>query len=931
MFIGSKSLMGSRVSCVTDTLLIIDGHSMAFRAFYALPAQNFATSTGQHTNAVYGFTTMLVRLLEEEKPTHVAVAFDVSRHSFRTDIYPEYKGTRDATPEEFKGQVELIRQVLDTMGIVSLTKDGYEADDILATLAWNGGKAGKNVLVASGDRDSFQMVTDNVTVLYPGTGPGDLRRMTPAAIEEKYGVPPHRYPELAAIVGETSDNLPGVPGVGPKTAAGWIQKYDGLEGLLGRADEIKGKRGDALREHIDDIRRNRQLNHLLTDLELEVGIDDLHRGPTIRGSLEDLFDTLEFGASLRKRVLAVAVSGEGEAAGSGSSVALSSSNDEGGASTEDESAAPDITVATSAARVHEWLKSAEGPLSLWVEGIKAPAHGRVDLIAIGRPGSVLLSDRPGDLDGDTETALRELVESTGMVVGNWKGTWHALRSLGWDLPTPLFDVSLAAYIDRPDQRSYEAPDLVSRFLRIDLDDDSITSAAPGDDALFSLDTNSSDEPTREQIRAARICAALHPLKQRISADLEAAGTLSLLGDLEIPVSQVLATMEDRGIATDGEELRVQAASLAKDVEAAKAAAFAVIGHEVNLASPKQLQQVLFEELGLPKTKKTKTGWTTNAEALQDLLERTGNEFLVHLMAHRDRTKLAQMVETLRSCVDDDDRIRTTFSQVVAATGRLASADPNLQNIPARTPDGLRVRRIFIAGPGYESLMSADYSQIEMRIMAHLSEDSGLIEAFTTGEDLHRTMASMVFNVPMDEVTGEQRSRIKATSYGLAYGLSRFGLAAQLRIGVDEAAELMERYFQRFGGVRDYLAQVVEQARKDGWTATMAGRRRYLPDLNSDHRQRREMAERAALNAPIQGTAADIIKLAMIEVEKRLTDGGFTSRLLLQIHDELLIEVAPGERDAVEAVVREAMATPVSLSVPLDVAVGVGKNWMEAAH
>ncbi|MDC4233257.1 DNA polymerase I [Actinomyces sp. B33] len=909
--------MGSRVSCVSETLLIIDGHSMAFRAFYALPAENFTTSTGQCTNAVYGFTTMLIRLLETERPTHVAAAFDVSRHSFRTDEYPEYKGTRDATPEEFIGQVELIRQVLDAMGIVSLTKDGYEADDILATLAHRGARAGQRVLVVSGDRDSFQTVTDSVTVLYPGTGPGDLRRMTPEAVEAKYGVVPSRYPEVAALVGEASDNLPGVPGVGPKTAAQWIAAFDGLDNLLSRADEVRGKRGEALRAHIDDVRRNRRLNRLVTDLDVGVGIDDLRRRPTDVAAVDALFDALEF-SSLRSRVRGAAQIGlEEDEAGASAGPAVSSDE-------------VDLVVADSDTDLAAW--ASDGFEALWIDGVGRAGRARIDLLALGAAGRALVVD-PSLLTPEQESALAGLLAETAVTVHDSKGCAHALAAHGWGAPTIGFDVQLGAYLARPDQRSYEIADLVRRYLGEDLD----APRTDGDsDALFDLDAPETG-PTPTQLRAGRIATLLMPVRAAVESELAASEELELLLAVEQPVARTLARMEGIGIAVDSAVLDALSDELGADVEAARDAAYAALGHEVNLSSPKQLQHVLFEELGLPTTKRTKTGYTTNAEALEGLWIATsarggaGHEFLGHLLAHRDRIKLKQMVETLRGAVMDDGRIRTTFSQVAAATGRLASSDPNLQNIPARSPDGMRIREAFVAGPGFEALMSVDYSQIEMRIMAHLSRDAGLIEAFDTGEDLHRTMAAMVFDTPLDAVTGEQRSRIKATSYGLAYGLSAFGLSRQLSIPVPEASALRDRYFERFGGVRDYLESLVEGARRDGYTQTMLGRRRYLPDLRSDNRQRREMAERAALNAPIQGSAADIIKIAMVDVVEALDAAGLSSRVLVQIHDELLVEVAPGEREEVERIVRAKMASPIPLDVPLDVAVGVGRSWKDAAH
>ena len=908
--------MASRVACVSDTVLIIDGHSMAFRAFYALPPDNFVTATGQHTNAVYGFVSMLTRLLETEKPTHIAVAFDVSRHSFRTEEYPEYKGTRDATPEEFKGQVELIREVLDAMGIVSLAREGFEADDILATLAYRAGNDGATVLVVSGDRDSFQTVTDNVTVLYPGTGPGDLRRMTPQAVEEKYGVPPDRYPEIAAIVGETSDNLPGVPGVGPKTAAQWINKYDGLDNLIARAEEIGGKRGAALREHIDDVVRNRRLNRLLTDMDLEVTPSDLARRPTDIAAIDRLFDSLEFGR-LRQKVREVSGIGMGEGH-------------------VDEAPEPvteveiSVSLADASCDIAQWAR-AHSPLGVLIEGDTRPTRGDVIRLVLASDNEALVID-PVELNPTQEEALGELLATaSSLIVHDAKGARHALTSRGWTLGGVEFDTMLAAYLAHPDQRSHKLEDVLSRVLGVVIEEEK------GDpDALFAVGDMGAG-PSAAQVRAGRLAAHLHPLAATLRARLEESSEASLLTDMEMPLSVLLGQMEDIGIAADTSVLDGLSDELGKAVDAAREGAWAAVGREVNLSSPKQLQELLFDHFRLPKTKKTKTGYTTNAEALVDLHAKTadeggaGHDFLGFLLTHRDRIKLKQMVDSLSATVASDGRIHTTFSQVAAATGRLASSDPNLQNIPARSADGMRIRGAFVAGAGFESLMSADYSQIEMRLMAHLSGDEALIEAFNSGEDLHRTMASMVFGTPVAEVSAEERSRIKATSYGLAYGLSSYGLAAQLGIPVPEAAALRDRYFERFGKVRDYLEGLVAQARADGYTQTMFGRRRYLPDLRSSNRQRREMAERAALNAPIQGSAADIVKIAMMNVVDALSEAGLKSRILVQIHDELLLEVAPGEAAVLEAIVRDKMATPVELSVPLDVAVGIGASWQLAAH
>lgn len=889
---------------------------MAFRAFYALPPDNFVTATGQHTNAVYGFVSMLTRLLETEQPTHVAVAFDVSRHSFRTEEYPEYKGTRDATPEEFKGQVELIREVLDAMGIVSLAREGFEADDILATLAYRAGNDGATVLVVSGDRDSFQTVTDNVTVLYPGTGPGDLRRMTPQAVEEKYGVSPHRYPEIAAIVGETSDNLPGVPGVGPKTAAQWINKYDGLDNLLARADEIGGKRGAALREHMDDVVRNRRLNRLLTDMDLEVSPSDLARRPTDVAAIDRLFDSLEFGR-LRQKVREVAGIGMGERPVDEVPEAVAAGE-------------ISVSLADASCDIAQWAH-AHSTLAVLVEGDMRPTRGDVTRLVLASDNEALVID-PVELSPTQEEAFGEvLATASSLIVHDAKGARHALASRGWTLGGVEFDTMLAAYLAHPDQRSHKLEDVLSRVLGVVIEEEEGDS-----EALFDLGDMGAG-PSAAQVRAGKLAAHLHPLASTLRSRLEESSEAALLTDMEMPLSVLLGEMEDIGIAADTSVLDGLSDELGKAVDAAREGAWAAAGREVNLSSPKQLQELLFDHFGLPKTKKTKTGYTTNAEALADLHAKTadeggaGHDFLGFLLTHRDRIKLKQMVDSLSATVASDGRIHTTFSQVAAATGRLASSDPNLQNIPARSADGMRIRGAFVAGEGFESLMSADYSQIEMRLMAHLSGDEALIEAFNSGEDLHRTMASMVFGTPVAEVSADERSRIKATSYGLAYGLSSYGLAAQLGIPVPEAAALRDRYFERFGKVRDYLEGLVAQARADGYTQTMFGRRRYLPDLRSSNRQRREMAERAALNAPIQGSAADIVKIAMMNVVDALSEAGLKSRLLVQIHDELLLEVALGEATALEEIVRDKMATPVELSVPLDVAVGIGRSWQLAAH
>ena len=912
---------------------------MAFRAFYALPVDNFTTSTGQSTNAVHGFVSMFLSLLDNEQPTHVAVAFDLPGGTFRTEEYAEYKGTRDETPQPFLGQVELIQEVLEAMGVKALTAPGYEADDILATLAVSAQAEGMEVLICSGDRDSFQTVTEQCTVLYPVKGVSTLRRMTPHEVEERYGVTPERYPHLAALVGETSDNLPGVPGVGPKTAAKWLNLYDGLDGVIAHADQIKGKAGQSLRDHLDDVVRNRRLNRLLTDLDLGVvPRTDLRLPGVDRAGLARVFETLEF-RTLHQRALRIlsftdtsdhAEPGEGEGPG-----ALGALSD-----LEIVSLGHDL----AAGHLAHWLEAgpaADGdrsrPLGVDVVGVLRPVEGDAALVSLSDGSRAVAIDLTEILPED-EAVLARFLSDTDRpkLVADAKGSWHALSARGLTLDGVIADPSLAGYLCRPEQRSYDVETLTQRWLGIDLAavDESGAQAndGPGESqSAFDLEALTSDAVPATHMASARRAAVLLPLQVVLDEQMAARDAAGLFTDLEMPVAATLTVMEDAGIAVDDAVLAARETELDARVTHAAEGAYAAAGRELNLSSPKQLQTVLFDELKMPKTRKTKTGYTTDADALASLYAKTSHPFLEHLLEHRDAIKLRQTVEGLRKAIQADGRIHTTFQQTIAATGRLSSTDPNLQNIPARHEEGMRIREAFTVGEGYDCLMTADYSQIEMRIMAHLSGDQALIEAFRSGEDLHRYVAALVHGIDVDDVTAQQRSHVKAMSYGLAYGLSTFGLARQLGIGNAEAADLRNAYFARFGRVHDYLESVVEQARRDGYTQTMFGRRRYLPDLTSDNRQRREMAERAALNAPIQGSAADIVKKAMIDVDRALSEQGLSSRVLLQIHDELLVEVASAEVEAVETLLKEQMGGAAELSVPLDVAVGRGRTWREAAH
>jgi DNA polymerase I len=890
----------------TPRLLLLDGHSLAYRAYFALPVENFSTQTGQATNAVFGFTSMLINMLRDEKPTHIVVAFDVSRVSFRTEIYSEYKAGRSETPKPFLGQVSLIKEVLEALRIPVVEKPGYEADDVIATLSTQARAEGMEVIISTGDRDAFQLAGEHTTILYPVRGVSEVWRMTPDAIEAKYFVPPSRYRDKAALVGETSDNLSGVPGVGDKTAAKWINEFGGLDGIVANADKIKGKAGESLRAHLADVLRNYQMNALVTDLELPLGPADVRWHGWDREAVHQVFDALEFRV-LRERLYSYLDAVEPEA-----------------------EAGFDLSGTVLTSGVGAWLDrhATEAPVGVAVTGQFGRGTGHLTGVAIATGDGPAAWFDPSALDQTDEMAVAAWLADPDRpkVVHDAKPASLAMRAHGWRLEGVRVDTALAAYLAKPDQRAYDLTDLALRYLKREL------RVEEPENAQLTLDGLGGDEGAAEEnlmLRARATLDLADVLTEELSRDDGASQTL--LTEVEQPLSRVLAEMEHLGIAADTEYLSQLEAHFAAEVKAAQQAAHEVVGREFNLGSPKQLQEILFTDRGLPKTKRIKSGYTTDADALQSLFAQTGDPLLAHLLRHRDVAKLKSTVDGLLKSVSDDGRIHTTFNQTVAATGRLSSTDPNLQNIPIRTEEGRRIRRAFVVGEGYEQLMTADYSQIEMRIMAHLSVDEALIAAFNSAFDFHAATASSVFHVPVEEVVPDQRRKIKAMNYGLAYGLSAFGLSNQLSIPVDEARGLMDEYFERFGGVRDYLQAVVRRAVQDGYTATILGRRRYLPDLSSDNRQRREMAERMALNAPIQGSAADIIKVAMLRVDRALKESGLRSRMLLQVHDELVFDVAPGEREPLEELVRREMGGAHPLSVPLEVSVGSGRDWNGADH
>ena len=887
--------------------MVIDGHSLAFRAFYALPVDSFTTRDGQHTNAIHGFLAMLILLLQKEKPTHLAVAFDMSRFSFRNREYEEYKGTRDETPPEFKGQVPLLQEALKAMNIITLGKEDYEADDVLATLAERGKAEGFDVLLVSGDRDTIQLVDDQVTLLYPNArGVSELKRYDRQAVLDRYGIEPHQYPDIAALVGETSDNLIGIDKVGEKTAVKWVLQYGSLDGILEHAEEIKGVVGQKLREQKDNAIRNRKLNQLVRDVELPVAPADLERQPIDPAAVREVFDRLQF-RTLLERVMKIHAEESGE------------------------QAPQELTAPVAAVKEPPVHRLVDEELAKWIETASAggttplglrleTAYGTLSGFGLAtETDSAYVPWAPGRQDQrrlDYVAFEAWLASDAPKLLHASKRDFKLLQQAGLRLGGIAFDTSIASWLLRPGSKPGDLAAQVYDALGETLQQADPNQLVPENDGL---------SPATEAWYVVRLAQALDV---RLSE-----GTRRVLTGMELPLVPVLARMELDGVTVNRALLGRLNTELSQTASDLAQRAFAEIGHEVNLGSPKQLQQVLFEELGMPKTRSTKTGFSTDAASLADLQDQLPepHPFLAVLLQHRDAMKLKQMVETLESALGPDERIHTTYDQTGTSTGRISSNDPNLQNIPIKTESGREIRAAFQHGEGFETLLTADYSQIEMRIMAHLSGDEGLISAFNQGEDLHRFVGSRVFQVPPEEVTPFMRTKVKAMSYGLAYGLSAFGLSKQLRIETSEAKQLMAEYFARFGAVRDYLRNVVEQARVDGYTETIFGRRRPFGDLNSNNRVLRENAERAALNAPIQGSAADIMKLAMLGIAQELAARELRSRMLLQVHDELVFEVAPGELDAMTEIVTTRMRGAAELRVPLDVQVGTGPNWDAAAH
>ena len=906
--------MATSEAPTASPLVLLDGHSLAYRAFFALPS-DLQTTTGQLTNVVYGFTTMLVKLFGDFSPDRIAVCFDLGRPAYRHDVYDGYKANRRTTPDDFSSQMPLVREVLAALRIPVVEVAGYEADDLIATLVKEARQERLPVLVVTGDRDNLQLIDDEaeVRVMMTRRGITDTAVYDEAAVQERYGVPPGRYIDVAALRGDPSDNLPGVPGVGDKTATKLVQAYGTAEEVVAHADEQRGKLKENLLAHGEDVLRNKQLMRLRDDVPLPVGVRDLRMGAWDRAEIHRLFDTLEF-HPLRERLFATTV----------------------------DTGPVDTGFEVDARRL------AKGELAAWLAGVPAgqpvalaarlrTSPGKAELSGAGlwaeKGGAVWLDLEDGAGPEDLEALAALLADpERPKLAHDAKYLYLAVWARGWELAGLAVDTALAAYLALPAQRTYDLADLALRYLRKELRPEGAgTDERPaGEGTQLALDTTGEDETWPDWCLRAQ---AVGELAVKLGEELAAMEVGRLVDDVELPLVPILAKLERTGIAVDLsvlDEIRDRLDSRLADYEAH---VYQLAGEEFNIGSNPQLQQILFEKLGLPKTKRIKTGYTTDHNALVQLASTDPHPILDALIGYREVAKLKNTyVDTLPKLVDKTDgRIHAQFNQLITSTGRLSTQNPNVQNIPIRTEAGREIRRAFIADPESEGLLVADYAQIEFRVLAHLAGDEALVAAFLGGEDVHATVAGMVWGLPPDQVDRDLRARVKMVTYGLAYGLSAYGLAQGIGIPPDEARALMDAYFERFGMVKAYLDAVVLQARRDGYTSTILGRRRYLPDLASDSRQRRQMAERMALNAPIQGSAADIIKMAMVAVDRAVTDQGLASRMVLQVHDELVFEVAPGEGERLAELVRREMQGVYQLRVPLEVSMATGRSWAEAQH
>lgn len=865
--------------------LVLDGSSLIFRAFYALPG--LSDSHGQPTGAIFGFSNMLTKLMAEQQPDLMVLAFDKSRHTFRTERYADYKGTRDKTPEELLSQFPLLREFAANMGIPFLEKDNYEADDIIGTLATQAAAKGYDVRVITGDRDALQLVRPNLRVLLTKKGISEIKDYDTAAFEEEYGFEPLKLIDLKGLMGDTSDNIPGVPGVGPKTASKLLLAYGSVENVLAHVGEVSGKK---LKENLQTYADQARLSKELATIELHVpdlafAEEDYRIQPDME-KMQAFCDDHELRAVWRnfERLYGPA------------ELALDLDGGENGAAAQDLSY--DLWD-------EEAVKTAVKAPYLAVSGIfsgLAPFVSLEGLAVVAGPDA----EKAGFVARDSAAfpALLQLLESDqqAVVFGLKRYDQAGLRG-----QKAFFDVELAAYLLEPERSKYALSELSQKYLQ---------EAAP----------ESFDDEKAQAVWEAKAISRLYPL---LGAKLEEEKLTHLMDTMELPLVEVLAAMEQNGVYVNRAHLAEKTEEVADRLQKIEAAIYEMAGHDFNLNSPKQLGVVLFEELGLPVRKKTKTGYSTNAEVLESL--RLEHPIIEQILAYRLWSKLkSTYLDGIAGLIrTDTGRIHTSFNQTVTATGRLSSSDPNLQNIPVRTEEGRMIRALFEPGEGYDYLLSADYSQIELRLLAHMSGDENFIDAFKRGQDIHARTAAEVFGIPLDEVTPELRRHAKAVNFGIVYGISDFGLARNLHISRKEAGDYISRYFTRYPGVRAFMDKVVAEAHETGYVTTMFGRRRELPAIKSRNFNQRMLAERMAMNTPIQGTAADVIKLAMIAAYRKLREAGVKSRILLQVHDELVLEVKESEIETVQAILHEAMEHVVSLSVPLSIDVHWGRNWAEA--
>jgi DNA polymerase-1 len=870
-------------------LALLDGHSLAYRAFYALPP-DLATPSGQVTNAVFGFTSMLIKLLDEEGPDAIAVAWDRKEPTFRKEMYPEYKATRTSAPDIFRSQIPLIEEVLDAMEIPQVSVAGFEADDIIATLSKQGRGLGYDVVVVTGDRDAFQLSADDLTILYTLRGISDTVHATPEWLKKKYDITPDRYVEYAALRGDSSDNLPGVPGVGEKTAAKLINAYDSLEALY---DDL-GSQTPKLRENLegarDQVFLNRTMMTMLDDVETgNIDPNALVIQPFDRDAVRTLFDELAF-ASLWKRL-----------------------EDLGGVGAS-ESDQMDVEVIT-ATTVERAIEAFSSP-SVAVEPVWA-GDELTGIVCAGTPAVFVPLGLVADVLGRGSGSVHVVGHGT-------KPLLVALLEADIEPPTVDFDTMIAAYVINPAQRAPSLEDLAFKELSMDVAGDSDEADAMPQGA-FSFEEASVDldSPAR---RAVAVGLMSEPLREQ----LEARGSAALFSEIEVPLIGILADMEYAGIRLDTAFLSEFRLDLNERIAALEMAIHEHAGRQFNINSTLQLRSVLFDELGLPVSKKTPKGApSTDASVLEKLANQ--HEIVADLLKFRELDKLrSTYVDSLLNLVDEDGRVRGRFNQTGAATGRLSMERPNLQNIPARSEEGRAIRHAFVAEPG-STFLVADYSQIELRILAHLSLDVGLIDAFLNDVDIHAATAARVNDVPIEQVTDAMRRTSKMINFGLLYGMEAYGLAQRLDISRTEAQSHIDTYFEQFPDVRAYMSGIVDQARETGYTTTIEGRRRYLPELNSPRTRDRQMGERMALNAPIQGSAADVIKKAMINLDRELEAADLSARMLLQIHDELVLEVPEDELDAVRDLTVATMQGVAKLHVPLKVSYGIGTTLATAGH